>query len=102
MDNEQLKMLLESVNLQGKILAKIRFVLRVLALTFFAIVYSVIVALLIGVLNYMDVIINSTNYLYYIGTLVILAITKLLLIACLIVVSTTCVGVLHLISLIKK
>lgn len=102
MDNEQLKMLLESVNLQGKILAKIRFVLRVLAITVFAIVYTVIVALLISVLNYMDVIINSTNYLYYIGTLVILATTKLLLIACLIVISTTCAGVLHLISLIKK
>lgn len=102
MDNEKLKVFIESLSFQNQILAKLRMILRIFALSVFAIVFSIIVTMLISVSNYMDVILNTANYYFYIGTLVILSLSKLCLIFALIVLSTTCFGVLHIINLIRK
>lgn len=102
MDNEKLKVFIESLSFQNQILAKLRMILRIFALSVFAIVFSIIVTMLISVSNYMDVILNTANYYFYIGTLVLLSLSKLCLIFALIVLSTTCFGVLHIINLIRK
>lgn len=102
MDNEKFKTFIDSLSFPNQILAKVRTILRIITLSVFAIVFSIIVAMLVSVSNYMDVILNTTNYYFYIGTLVILSISKLCLIFASIVVSTTCFGVLHIINMIRK
>lgn len=102
MDNEKLKTFIESLSFQNQILSKLRTILRIITLSIFTIVFSIIVAMLVSVINYMDVILNTANYYFYIGTLVILSISKLCLIFALIVLSTTYFGVLHIINLIRK